>query len=54
MAVFGTLYLSLLSTGTVAAAATTTATALAMVEAATTCLALFLLRRSGGPSPTKY
>jgi MFS family permease len=44
VAVFGTLYLSLLSTGTVAAAATTTALALAAVEATTATLALLLLR----------
>jgi len=44
VAVFGTLYLSLLSTRTVSAAATTTALALAAVEATTATLALLLLR----------
>ena len=52
VAVFGTLYLSLLSIGTVAAAATTTAIALAVVEAVTATLALFLLRRRPRATPT--
>jgi EmrB/QacA subfamily drug resistance transporter len=49
VAVFGTLYLSLLSARTVSAAATTTAIALALVELTTACLAFVLLRR---PRPT--